>query len=98
LVASKNKSVSTAEDMIKYAAKKGEEMAYRCGNREQFGLFPSSIEDYVGKEDAVRVYDAFVESLDFGELGIDLDEHQVGNPEYDPKAMPSCWCTGTLMG
>src|SRR5262245_17046151 len=73
--------------MIKYAAKKGEEMAYRCGNREQFGLFPSSIEDYVGKEDAVRVYDAFVESLDFGELGIDLDEHQVGNPEYDPKAM-----------
>ena len=87
MVASKNKSVSTAEDMIKYGAKKGEEMAYRCGNREQFGLFPSSIEDYVGKEDAVRVYDAFVESLDFGELGIDLDEHQVGNPEYDPKAM-----------
>jgi len=73
--------------MIKYAAKKGGEMAYRCGNREQFGLFPSSIEEYVGKADAVRVYDAFVESLDFGELGIDLDEHQVGNPEYDPKGM-----------
>ena len=76
-----------AEDMIKYAAQKGEEMAYRCGNREQFGLFPSSIEEYVGKEDQVRVYDAFVESLDFRELGIDVDEHQVGNPEYDPQAM-----------
>src|SRR6266702_5102086 len=73
--------------MIKYAAKKGEEMAYRYGNREQFGLFPQSIEDYVSKEDPVRVYDAFVESVDFGELGIEIDEHQVGNSEYDPKAM-----------
>jgi len=73
--------------MIKYAAKKGEQMAYRYGNRGQFGLFPQSIEDYVSKEDPVRVYDAFVEGIDFGELGIDLDEHQVGNSEYDPKAM-----------
>jgi transposase len=62
-------------------------MAYRYGNREQCGLFPQSIEEYVGKEDAVRVYDAFVESLDFKELGIELDEGQVGNSEYDPKAM-----------
>lgn len=62
-------------------------MAYRYGNREQFGLFPQSIEDYVTPEDPVRVYDAFVESVDFSELGIELDEHQVGNSEYDPKAM-----------
>jgi len=62
-------------------------MAYRYGNREQFGLFPQSIEDYVGKEDPVRAYDAFVESLDFTELGIDIDEHQIGNSEYDPRAM-----------
>jgi transposase len=50
-------------------------------------LFPQSVEDYVGTEDAVRVYDAFVESLDFEELGIDLEERQIGNSEYDPKAM-----------
>jgi transposase len=62
-------------------------MAYRYGDRDQFGLFPSSIEEYVSKEDPVRVYDAFVESIDFCELGIDLDERQVGNSEYDPKAM-----------
>jgi transposase len=62
-------------------------MAYRYGDRGQFGLFPSSIEEYVSKEDPVRVYDAFVESVDFSELGIDLDERQVGNSEYDPKAM-----------
>jgi transposase len=62
-------------------------MAYRYGNREQLGLFPQSIEDYVTKEDPVRVYDAFVESLDFSQLGIELDEGQVGNSEYDPRAM-----------
>lgn len=73
--------------MIKYAAKKGKAMAYRYGDREQFGLFPTSIEDYVSKEDPVRVYDAFVESLDFGELEIEMDEGQVGNSEYDPRAM-----------
>ena len=73
--------------MVNYMGKKGESMAYRYGNRFQLGLFPQSIEDYVAKEDPVRVYDAFVESLDFKELGIDLDEHQVGNAEYDPKAM-----------
>jgi transposase len=62
-------------------------MAYRYGDREQLGLLPPSIEEYVGKEDAVRVYDGFVEGLDFGKLGIEMDEHQVGNSEYDPKAM-----------
>lgn len=73
--------------MLRYAEKKGKEMAYRLGNRDQMRLLPSSIEEYVSKEDPVRVYDAFVESLNFAELGIKLDEEQVGNPEYDPKAM-----------
>src|SRR5213593_2655496 len=73
--------------MINSSARNGEAMAYRYGNREQFGLFPQSIEDYVGKEDPVRAYDAFVERLDFSQLGIDIDEHQIGNSEYDPRAM-----------
>lgn len=73
--------------MLHYSATKGESMAYRYGNRDQLGLFPQSIEDYVGQEDPVRAYDAFVESLNFAELGIEIDAEQVGNPEYDPKAM-----------
>src|SRR5262245_31263208 len=73
--------------MIRYAEKKGEKMAYRYGNREQLGLLPASIEDYVSQEDAVRAYDAFVESLNLADLGIELDEGQVGNSEYDPRAM-----------
>jgi transposase len=73
--------------MLRYVEKKGKEMAYRFGDRNQMELLPSSIEEYVTKEDPVRVYDAFVESLNFAELGIELDEEQVGNPEYDPKTM-----------
>ena len=32
-------------------------------------------------------YDAFVEQVDFAQLGIKLNEHQVGPPEFDPRAM-----------
>jgi transposase len=62
-------------------------MAYRYGNREQMMLLPQSIEEYIPEDHPVRVYDAFVEALDFGALGIELDDQQVGNPEYDPRAM-----------
>lgn len=62
-------------------------MAYRTGDRQQLGLLPESIEDYVGPEDPVRAYDAFVEALDLQQLGLELDPHQVGNAAYDPRAM-----------
>ena len=62
-------------------------MAYRYGNRHQIELFPLSIEDYVNPDDPVRAYDAFVETLNFNELGLVLDSHKVGSPEYNPKAM-----------
>jgi len=50
-------------------------------------LLPLSIEEYVNSDDPVRVYDAFVETLNFNELGLALDAHKVGCPEYNPKAM-----------
>ena len=62
-------------------------MAYRYGDRCQTQLFPPSLEDYVGEDDPVRAYDAFVEVLDLGKLGITLDANKVGNSKYDPKAM-----------
>jgi len=62
-------------------------MAYRYGNRMQESLLPPSIEDYVAQEDPVRAYDVFFDMLDFAGLGIVEDEHQVGNAEYDPRAM-----------
>lgn len=62
-------------------------MSYRYGEREQMGIFPQCIEDYVKADDPVRAYDVIVESLDFSELGIELDLVKVGCPQYDPKAM-----------
>ena len=60
---------------------------YRCGDRYQMELFPKSIEEYVDQDDPVRAYDAFVEALDFNELGIALNQNKVGSPEYNPKTM-----------
>ncbi|MFQ6009126.1 MAG: transposase [Candidatus Zixiibacteriota bacterium] len=62
-------------------------MAYRYGNRPQQLLLPSSIEEYVLADAPVRAYDAFVEALNFDELGIELDSGKVGNSSYDTKAM-----------
>ena len=62
-------------------------MAYRYGKREQYSLLPACIDDYVGPDDPVRAYDAFVEALDLSDLGIEEDTDQVGNPSYDPRTM-----------
>ena len=75
--------------MVKYGIfnKRNINMSYRFGDREQNGLFPQCIGDYVKPGDPVRAYDAIVESMDFSQLGIELNEDKVGNPEYDPVAM-----------
>jgi transposase len=62
-------------------------MAYRYGNRHQINLFPESMEDYIAPDDPVRAYDAFIEALNFRDLGITLDPNKVGNSEYHPQAM-----------
>lgn len=62
-------------------------MAYRYGDRHQMGLLPQSIEEYVAEDDPARAYDAFVEAVDFRDLGIDINPYKVGNAEYDPRTM-----------
>ncbi|MEE9910369.1 MAG: IS1182 family transposase [Deltaproteobacteria bacterium] len=62
-------------------------MAYRCGDRHQMSLMPASIEEYVSADNPVRAYDAFVEALNFHELGIAINPDKVGNSEYDPRIM-----------
>jgi len=62
-------------------------MAYRYANRNQLQLLPACIEDYISLDNPVRAYDAFIEALDLKELGLNLDPHQVGNPQYHPKVM-----------
>jgi len=62
-------------------------MAYRYGDRSQKTLFPQSIDEYISQDAPVRAYDVIVESLDFEQLGINLDSNKVGCPQYDPKTM-----------
>lgn len=62
-------------------------MAYKTGNRMQQIFLPNTINDYVGLEDPVRVYDAFVDSLDFRSLGIPIEFYKSGADEYYPKEM-----------
>ena len=60
-------------------------MAYKMTDRMQTKLLPSTIDDYVGGDDPVRVYDAFVQALDFKELGIEIVAYKAGADEYYPK-------------
>lgn len=62
-------------------------MTYRYGSRTQYNLLPSSIEEYVSENDPVRVYDGFIDALDFKELNIEVNEHQLGCSQYDPRTM-----------
>lgn len=62
-------------------------MAYRYGNREQMTFLPASVEEYVGANDPVRAYDAFIEAIDFSKLGIELNSKKIGNSSYYPLSM-----------
>lgn len=61
-------------------------MAFKIGNREQQTFPPPVIDDYVSLQDPVRVYDAFVDALDFHELGIPLIP-KAGAEAYNPVRM-----------
>ena len=73
-------------------------MAYKLGKRNQMTFLPRCIEEYVSEQDPVRAYDAFVEALDLGELGIIWDENKVGNSEYNPKSMVKLMVYGYSYG
>jgi len=62
-------------------------MAYRYGDRKQKIFFPQSIDEYIPEDAPVRAYDVFVDSLDLVELGIVIEPHKVGCPQYDPNIM-----------
>ena len=67
-------------------------MAYKIGNRRQITFFPPTIDEYIGSEDPVRVYDAFVDALNIEELGISVRcDKAAGAHEYYPGLLQRVW-------
>jgi hypothetical protein len=68
-------------------AQAGCEMSYiEKTTREQVTLLPDSLDDYVNEDNAVRVIDAFVESLDIPGMGFTKSRPaETGRPPYDPR-------------
>ena len=63
-------------------------MAFMTTGKKEILLFPPAIDDLVRKDAPVRVYDAFVDALDFNALGISLEPSpHGGQDEYYPKDM-----------
>ena len=71
-------------------------MAYIKGeSRGQKVLFPDCVEDYVEKDAPVRLFDAFVDSLDMARLGfIRSTPNQLGTPSYDPRDLLKLYLYG----
>jgi len=66
-------------------------------NRFQTTLFPESLDDYIAEDNAVRVIDAFVNKLDFRDLGFTRAEPSAtGRPGYRPATMLKIYVYGYL--
>ncbi len=62
-------------------------MAYIVGDRKQLTFLPPSIDEYIEVDDPVRVYDAFIDALNFSDLGIVINAIKAGAKEYHPKML-----------
>lgn len=73
-------------------------MGYINGTtREQGVMFPGTLDDYVEENNTVRAIAAFVEYLDFEELGFVRGEAAVtGRPGYDPRMLLGVYIWGHL--
>ena len=73
-------------------------MAHVAGeSRYQATLFPEVLDEVVGRDDPVRVIDAFVDTLDLGELGFSkVVAEEMGRPPYAPGDLLKLYIYGYL--
>jgi transposase len=65
--------------------------------RDQGGLFPAHLEDFVDEDNPVRAVDVFVERLDLRALGFDaVDPSATGRPGYHPAVLLKLYIYGYL--
>ncbi len=66
-------------------------------DRNQTTLFPDRLEDFVGVDNPVRAVDAFVDALDFRDLGfVRAAPAATGRPGYDPSVLLKLYVYGYL--
>ncbi len=66
-------------------------------DRGQATLFPECLDDLIDEDNPVRVIDAFVESIDLGELGFDgVVPEATGRPAYHPAVLLKLYIYGYL--
>jgi transposase len=73
-------------------------MAHVTGqSRYQSTLFPEVLDEVIGRDDPVRVIDAFVEGLDLAELGFSkVAAEEMGRPPYAPGDLLKLYIYGYL--
>ena len=64
--------------------------------RTQATLFPERLDDYITEENAVRVIDVFIDSLDLSDLGFKATPAITGRPAYHPGTMLKLYVYGYL--
>ena len=66
-------------------------------DRNQTTLFPECLDDWINEDNPVRVIDAFVDSIDLGELGFDgVVPEATGRPAYHPAVLLKLYIYGYL--
>ena len=65
-------------------------------NRKQLVLFPSSLDDIIEQNNDVRFIDLFVDSLDIGGMGFELNHIENGRPAYHPQDLLKLYIYGYL--
>jgi transposase len=66
-------------------------------DRNQTTLFPECLDDWIDEDNPVRVIDAFVDSIDLGELGFDgIVPEVTGRPAYHPSVLLKLYIYGYL--
>ncbi len=73
-------------------------MGYKTGvDRHQITLLPESVDDYVSEDNAVRVIDAYVDSLDLNQLNFTRTKPcETGCPPYAPQTLLKLYVYGYM--
>jgi transposase len=71
-------------------------MAYLKGeDRRQYILFPPCLDEFIGEDAPVRLFDAFVDQIDMEELGfLRYQPAETGTPGYDPRDLMKLYIYG----